>query len=184
MKGQFKLCINETAVDYNGPEKVEIAKIVDSTAKKDAMYIVYERDLWKRWGYHTCIEEYERDGEDYPVAVIDDLHRPCLYDHPEIFLTIMLHELGHYRNGDLFAFDEEEVSNEKIKDIRADAILHGKVQMQELRADAFAVQHVGKNTFMRTMDYMINKRRQRSDTGMELAIKEFELRKKAIQNMK
>ena len=24
MKGQFKLCINETAVDYNGPEKVEI----------------------------------------------------------------------------------------------------------------------------------------------------------------
>ena len=47
MKGQFKLCINEAAVDYNGPEKVEIAKIVDSTTKKDAMYIVYERDLWK-----------------------------------------------------------------------------------------------------------------------------------------
>ena len=37
MKGQFKLCINKAAVDYNGPEKVEIAKIVDSVAKKDAL---------------------------------------------------------------------------------------------------------------------------------------------------
>ena len=184
MKGQFRLRINEAAVDYDGPEKAEIAKIVDSTSEKDVMYVVYERDLWKRWGYHTCIEEYERDGEDYPVAVIDDLHRPCLYDHPEIFLSMMLHELGHYRNGDLSAFDGEEISNDKMKDIRTEAILHGKVQMQELKADAFAVKYVGKNTFMRTMDYMIKKRIQRGDDGMELAIKEFEMRKKAVQNMK
>ncbi len=50
-------------------------------------------------------------------------------------------------------------------------------------ADAFAVTYVGKNVMLRALDYLINKRKQRTnDPGKELAIKEFQLRKKAIQN--
>ena len=144
-------------------------------------FIYYDKDMYIKRGFHICIDEYSLDDGDYPVAMTDDLHRPCFYDHPEIFLTIMLHELGHYRNGDL---QIENTNQEKIQEERLNAIISGRVQEQERKADAFAAQHVGKNTFMRTMDYMIRKRKERGDEGMGLAIREFELRKKAIQNMK
>lgn len=95
---------------------------------KDVMYINYEKDLYKRRGCHVCIEEYELEDGDYPVGMTDDLHRSCLFEHPEIFLAIMLHELGHYRNGDLTAFDNGEMTTEKMMELRTQAILSGKVQ--------------------------------------------------------
>ena len=184
MKGQFILHYNETEKDYSGSEVVEIGKIVDTITDKDVMYIYYERDLYKRQGTHMCIEEYMREDGDYPVAKTDDLHRSCLFKNPEIFLTLMLHELGHFWNGDLDEHRKGEMTSEKIQEDRLRAIIVGKVDSHELKADMFAVKSVGKNTFMRAMDYMINTRKQRGDAGAEFAIKEFELRKKAIKNMK
>ncbi len=181
MKGQYKLLYNENGVDYSGPDVVEIGKIIDTTTNKDVMYINYERDLYKRRGCHVCIEEYEHEDGDYPVGMTDDLHKSCLFEHPEIFLAIMLHELGHYRNGDLF---EEGITTEEVQDLRIQAVLSGKIEEHERKADLFSARCVGKNVFMRAMDYLINQRKQRGDDGMEFAIKEFELRKKAIQNMK
>lgn len=183
MKGQYRLLFNEAYADYCGPDVVEIGKIIDCTTNKEVMFIYYEHDLYKRQRAHLCIEEYEREDGDYPVAKTDDLHRSCLFEQPQIFLTLMLHELGHFKNGDI---DDHNtgLSPEKVMNNRLNAILSGKVDEHELRADAFAISCVGKNTFMRAMDYMIKKRKQRGDNGMELAIKEFELRKKAAQKMK
>lgn len=180
-KGQFKLLFNEAYVDYSESAPVEIGKIIDTSSGEDVLYIHYERDLYKNCGYHTCVSIYEFGGNEYPVARVDDLNRKCLFDSPDIFLTMMLHELGHYRNGDL---EGEGETTEEKRNARLSAILAGKVLEEELRADEFAVRCVGKNTFMRYIDYAIRQRKLRGDEAMKLAIREFELRKKAIQKTK
>ena len=88
VKQQYKLMYNEGYADYYGSDIVEIGKIVDTSLNEDVMFIYYEKELYKRTGCHTCIEEYEREGRDYPVAMVDDLHRPCLYQQPKIFLSL------------------------------------------------------------------------------------------------
>lgn len=189
MKRQYELLINEYNKDYHGQDVREIGKVIDITTGKVAIYIYYEKDLFRKQGLHTCIYEYEREDGDYPVEMVDDLHRPTLYEYPDIFLAITLHELGHYVNGDLNeeSDDAEAQSNERPRvrtEERLKAILAGKVDEHELKADAFAVSKIGKNTFIRSLDHMINMRKKRGDKDMELAIRELELRKKAVKNMK
>ena len=180
VKGNYQLLFNTKYVDYNGNESVEIAKIVDLQTNQDAIYVVYEKNLYRARGYHTCIDIYENDEREYPVVKMDDQHRKCLLDAPDIFITMMLHELGHYLNGD---FNREYASDKEVQEKRTSCILAGKIQEEELMADAFAIKQVGKNTFNRTMDYLIRARQKRNDEGMQLAIKEFELRKKAAKKL-
>ena len=181
IKGNYNLLHNTAYIDYCGDESVEVGKIVDITSGEDVMYIYYEKNLFRTHGYHTCIDVYEDENGEYPVAKIDDLHRDCLFTSPDVFLTLMLHELGHYKNGDL---TQENLTNKEIADERMNCVLSGKIQEIERKADAFAISHVGKSTFMRTMDYLIRMRQKRKDDGMMLAIKEFELRKKAARNIR
>lgn len=171
---------NTTYVDYAGDESVEIAKIVDLQTKQDAIYVYYEKNLYRTRGYHICIDIYENDEREYPVAKMDDQHRKCLLESPDIFITLMLHELGHYLNGD---FNREYTSDKEVQDARLSCILAGTIQEEERMADAFAIKQVGKNTFNRTVDYLIRARQKRNDEGMQLAIKEFELRKKAAKKL-
>jgi hypothetical protein len=53
----------------------------------------------------------------------------------------------------------------------------------ERRADLFAVRYVGKPVFIRSMDYMIEQRKRRNDAAVNVAIREFELRKQAVKNL-
>ncbi len=182
--GKYILRYNTARIDYCGNEEVEIAKIVDSETDEDIFYVDYDKNLYSKSGYHTCIDIYKNnDGSgEFAVAKVDDLHRECLFEQPKIFLSMMLHEYGHYVNGDLNPRDD--ITTESIKQERERCIAEGRVMDMELKADAFAISHVGKNTFMRSMDYMIKKRKERRDIGMELAIREFELRKKAAQKIR
>lgn len=99
----------------------------------------------------------------------------------QIYLKIMLHELGYFLNGDLNS--EYSRNKKEIQDERMKCILAGTIQEQERKADAFAIKHVGKNTFNRTIDYLIRARQKRNDKAMQLAIREFELRKKAARKL-
>lgn len=181
-KNPYQLLHNTANVDYVGGEEVEIAKIIEISTGEDVMYIVYSRDLYKVEGVHTGIFVYEDEGKENVVAKVDDINRPCLFENGDIFFALMLHELGHYKNGD---FDTDEtLTTESIMEDRTACIMGGKVMDRELKADAFAVKCIGKNKFLRSLDYLINKRKQRGDDGMQLALKEFELRKKAVCNIR
>jgi hypothetical protein len=59
----------------------------------------------------------------------------------------------------------------------------GRVYDMERRADLFAVRYVGKSVFIRSMDYMIEQRKRRNDAAVNVAIREFELRKQAVKNL-
>lgn len=177
---RYILLHNTARLDYTGDEQVEIAKIVDSKSGEAILYIDYSKDLYKTRGYHTCIEVYGDDIKEYPVAIVDDYHRDNLLERPDIFLCMMLHEYGHYINGDLNAtgFTDEIIQNERMR-----YILQGRVMEMELKADAVAIKYVGKDTFIRAMNYMAKKRRERGGADIELAIREFELRKKAARKL-
>lgn len=179
---KYQLYFNTDGENYSGDEVVEIGKIVDASTGSDAMYIYYDRALYRTRKLHVGVEIRQRGDEEVPVALVDDMYRNCLYEQPMVFLALMLHELGHYMNGDLFV---KGVDAAQLKREREENIINGVVSEMELKADAFAVKHVGKNTFMRAIDYMIKKRKLRAnDPGKEWALREFELRKKSIQRMK
>lgn len=177
--GNCKIMYNTKTVDYHGDDIVEIGKVVNTDTQEDMIYIRYDKNLFKKESCHTCIYVFEDENGEFPVAMTDDLHRECLYNQPNIYLATVLHEYGHYINGDLDA--NEGLTNPIIMDERNRCIAEGRVMPQELKADAVAISFVGKNTFMRSMDYLIKKRRERGDSGADLAIREFELRKKAAQ---
>lgn len=180
--GKYVLLQNLEYTDYAGTEPVEIGKIVDSFSKEDVMYIYYNKNNYKETGYHINIDVYVGDKGEFPVANTDDLHRACIYDQPDVFLAMMLHEYGHYKNGDL---NRQDLTNKSIQDDRLHCIRIGRVQDTERKADAFAVRYVGKAAFLKSIDYMILKRMQRNEdpSVTALAIREFELRKRAVKNM-
>lgn len=179
-KCKYMLLTNTTYFDYTGAGPVELAKVIDDTTGEDILFVIYQKNLFREYHYHLSIGEFSSNEGLKLAVVLDDLHRDCLYKQPKIFLAIILHELGHHINGD----NHNSRSSDEIRNERLQYILAGKVQDYELKADAFAVEHVGKNTFIRSLDYLIDKRKLRGDSGMELAVKELELRKKAIQKIK
>lgn len=178
--GRYFMMTNTAYKDYHGTDKVEIGKIIDTTCNKEVMYIYYDRNAYSENGYHMTYIVLIIDGEDVPVVYIDDIYRLCFVEHPDIFLALSLHEYGHFINKD---FERKGVSNQQIKEERAMCIKTGRVYEMERKADAFAVRYVGKASFLGSLDFLIENRRRRNDIGMDLAIKEFELRKRAVKNM-
>ena len=177
---KYVLLFNDAYTDYDGVEPVEIGKIVDTTTQKDVLYIYYNKNNYAENGYHVNIDVYEDENGEYPVANVDDMHRPCMFNDPDVFLSIMLHEYGHYINGDL---NQTGLTNQQIQEDRLRCIQMGRVYEMERRADLFAVRYVGKPVFIRSMDYMIEQRKRRNDAAVNVAIREFELRKQAIKNL-
>lgn len=177
---KYSLMFNIDNEFYEGDKEVEIGKVIDVETDEDVLYINYDKHIYDKEGYHMCPLRYKNESEEFIVVKVDDLHRNCLFEQPNVFLTMVLHEYGHIINGDL---DKTGLTNETIQNDRLRCILEGKIQEEERKADAFAISHVGKNTFMRTMDYMIKKRRERNDRDMHFAIQEFELRKKAAKKL-
>lgn len=178
--GKYKLLHNTAYIDYEGYQSVEVGKIIDTQTNQDVMYVYYNKNNFQENGYHTNIDIYKDQNGEYPVANVDDMHRACLYDYPDIFLAMMLHEYGHYVNGD---FTRTDATNKQIQGERLHCIRIGRVSDEERKADAFAVRYVGKATFLQCLDYMIEKRKQRGNSANDLAIREFELRKRAVRNM-
>lgn len=177
---KYFLMINDAYLDYDGEESVEMGKVVDTHTGKDIIYVYYNKNNYKENGYHINLNVYENDTGEYAVANISDIHRPCLYKDPDVFLSMALHEYGHYVNGDL---NRPGITTEQIQRERVQALLNGRVYDMERRADNFAVRYVGKHTILRSFDYLIEQRIQRGDDLTSLAVREFELRKKAIRNL-
>lgn len=182
-KGQYKLICNNDYADYKGEEAVEMAKIVDTLSGEDVMPVMYSKNLFSEEGAHLSLCVMEGENGDYPVGYTDDTYRTCLFEHPEIFLSMMLHELGHFVNGD-YNGEDGEATAAGIREERMRCILEGRVQEIEKKADEFAVKHMGKNTYLRSIDYLINLRKQQKNASMQIAVLELELRKKAVKNMR
>ena len=178
----YRLQKNPKYKGYIGKdEPMGIAIIIENSTRKVVMEIVYDKKLFEKANYHICLTSRKFEG-DISVVCMDDLHLQCFEEKPKIFLTMMLHELGHVKNGDL----DGKRDTETIRQDRQDKALKGEVAPEELKADKFAVDCMGKNTVMQTLDYMIKKRKERIEPNWakEMVLNEFENRKKAVKNIK
>lgn len=180
---RYIILFNETYREYNDKNPVEIGRIIDTNNEdRIVSYIIFDKNDYLENNYRCRGEITEtKEGNEIFIIYVNETYKNLLYNKYKIFCAIALHELGHYLNGDLNennGMDTAQISQERLN-----CILNNKVLPMELNADKFAVNEIGKSTMNSSIDYLIKLRKERNDPGMQLAIKEFELRKKAIKNI-
>lgn len=165
--------------EYVVGQRMEVGKIVNKETNEAVLYIVYDQDDYKSAKYRIHTEIIKQSDKSYLCAIINEDYLNMFIQKPKIFMAIAFHELGHFINGDYNnSFNNKELMNNRVKYVE-----NNKVIPMELNADKFAVNELGKTSVINAIDYLILLRKKRNDDGMQLAIKEFELRKAAIKRM-
>ncbi len=174
---------NEYEILYNtnqpGTENkaYEIGRVIDRRTERIITVLAFNANAYSTLHYHFGIHS---PGYFTEIDIImDDTYYPLISSSPSIFEALTMHEVGHLVNGDFdLQRDEYETS-----DNRAKQVLAGKVASEELAADAFAVYHCGKSAVISMLDYIIQRRKKTNTINDFLAIKELELRKKAVKKL-
>ena len=187
---RYEVQINEQYRDYWGDDIVEVGRITDlSLGGQTIVAISYDKYDCLRYEYQirSVIDEREGKAGDWSI-VLGDRYKAIMYEKTKLFDAIAMHELGHFKNGDLdIPLDPDEsdmdvlqrLMNERVANIR-----NGIVDSRELLADEFACREVGKHTMNMMLDLLIKQRKERGDDVAPLAIREFELRKKALRTLR
>ena len=114
--------------------------------------------------------------------------KKTMYEKTKLFDAVAMHELGHFKNGDFDLPREPDESDmevlQRLMNERAANIRNGMVDSRELLADEFACREVGKHAMNMMLDLLIKQREERGDEAAPLAIREFELRKKALRKLR
>lgn len=147
---------------------------------EEILKIIYCVDGYERYGGHCRLIETNEENHLGAIFVDKFFYDNFMKNNSfKICAALFVHELGHFINGDLLK-DVAINSNS----VRIFALSIGKVMPEESAADLFAVKEIGKSNMINAIDKLISVRRKRNDKGMELAIKEFTLRKDAIKKIR
>lgn len=156
-------------------ESAEFGQIYDVKKEKVVLIAQYDPNLYRKIGYHFCAEGGVKGCG---LVLMDTLYLKYFMDYPMSFSFVMLHELGHFINGDM---ENNSNSDSDIKKTRIDLASRGEVDPMELKADMFAAEEVGPHTAIKSLEYLREQRRNSNRLGNELAVKEFDNRIKAIK---
>ncbi len=175
---EFKL-LSDVEKHYNDIS-YEIGQIcVDNYVQ--VLPIIYLKNCYERIGGHCKVVI---DKEFCFIAVsrffIDNWYKLENEYQFKLLVAVCLHEFGHYENGDL----EVDIDPREYNHFRLIALGKGTVTKEERMADEFATKEIGKSIMIAMIDKLIKIRKERSDAGMYVAIKEMELRKRIIKNNK
>ena len=115
------------------------------------------------------------ERKQYAVFVNEKMQK-IFFEKENIFIPLAMRELSHIINNDLEEKEklekDENVSPQEVKQL---------VKKQELNADLFAAQQVGKNKMLNALDYLI--REKKSEKAKPKDIKELENRRKIISKL-
>lgn len=181
----YELYVFEDYRDYYGDEPKTIGHVVDTVDGAVVAEVDYDRHDYARNLYQIRVAGWERpNGDEFAVIYVNDRYKRIAYELPAIFDGLIMHELGHFMCGHLRAdYYPEGWTQEMIGSQRMEYVLRGEVQPVEAEADLFACREIGKHRMNQMLDFLISQRRERGDVGMELAIKEFQARKKRIKGL-
>ena len=187
---RYEIRINERYRDYWGDDIVEVGRIADlSDGERTIATIWYDKYDCLRYKYQirSVIDDREGKTGDWTI-VVGDRYKKIMYEKTKLFDAVAMHELGHFKNGDFDLPREPDESNmetlQRLMDERAAGIRNGMVDSRELLADEFACREVGKHTMNMMLVFLIKQREVRGDEAAPLAIREFELRKKALRKLR
>ena len=187
---RYEIRINERYRDYWGDDVVEVGRIADlSHGEKAIATIWYDKYDCLRYKYQirSVIDDREGKAGDWTI-VVGDRYKAIMYEKTKLFDAVAMHELGHFKNGDFdLPRDSDESDMEALQRLmneRAANIRNGMVDSRKLLADEFACREVGKHAMNMMFDLLIKQREERGDDAAPLAIREFELRKKALRKLR
>lgn len=194
-KTRYEILASRLLRTYKGKGPVEVGRIVDlDSSGAIVAYIVYESHEVSPSPYHVYGRYAETDAGTVFAIMVDENYRTLFQEKEKQFRAIALHELGHHICGHYEEeywrqfFAEKQIHQEDLTELlrieRVRCAERGSVMPNELEADAFACREVGKHAMNMMFDLLTEERRKRADGGADLAIKEFQLRKKAIRNMR
>ena len=162
---------------WNDPDCLyEFAWIVNKSTGEKVVSVFYCKNACQKFGYHFGVY---RLIDDEIGIVFDDLYLNVSNTNARAFEAMLMHEVGHLVNGDF----DSKIEDDAVSQERVIAILGGYVAPNELAADRLAVEHCGKNAVMQMLDIVMSTRIKRNTADGELALKELELRKKAVKRM-
>ena len=158
-------------MDYDPKlNNVEYGKVVDTRTKKVILYAIYDKFTFDKGGYHFGMTSHG----DFCVVYFDDKYLGQL-DNDIVLIGALMHELGHFINKDY------ENVNAFEKTIRVLCVENNLVDPKELKADRFAADQIGYKTMINALQLMKKERIRDGRAGTELAVKEFDLRIKALK---
>lgn len=172
----YAIAINQIQ-NWDDPDAIyEAARIIKKDTGEIVISVYYWKNAYKSLGYHFGVFRF---SETEIGIVHDHLYFDLSNRNVNAFDAMLMHEVGHYINGDL----DENFSGDEVRRDRVLEILKGNVDPKELAADRFAVEHCGKNAVMQMLDNIIATRKKRNTTDGAIAIKELELRKQAVKRL-
>lgn len=179
LKMHFEKDINLRLLNMN--QSIPFGYIYDDETNKTKLEVFILKDCYKKTGYNCMVSSKfieEDDGNIIGICYIsEEFYNNWFYRNKKVVAGIFFHELGHIANGDY----KKSMSN--IKNQRINASLNGIVDLKETLADAFAVQYVGKEDFIKTLKILIELREIRNDNIKDIAIKELQNRIKFIESI-
>jgi hypothetical protein len=127
----------------------------------------------------TFLEIIENDEKkpEHEIYVTSEFFS-LYFTNRKVFTAAIWHEIGHIHYRHEFRSDYKTDKDARIQ--RLQNINNGILDPYEKEADYFAVQKVGRDDVIQTINFLINTRKLDCDDKASLAINEFKLRKKAI----
>ena len=121
-----------------------------------------------------------KDGVAPRVLMTEELYNELKKQTP-MGKTVVMHEIGHYYNSDV-GYNEDN-SEER----RRNLVSQNMVCQKEIKADAFAVQYLGKDTVIAGLEALkeriIKDYADYDEESVRLSIKEIEIRLSHIKKM-
>ena len=114
-----------------------------------------------------------KDGVAPRVVMTEELLNELRNEIP-VAAVVLMHEIGHYYNSDVG--NNEDNSDER----RRKLVMNNDVCLKEVKADAFAVQYLGKETVITGLETLKQRihdvYKDYDEESVELSIKEIDIR--------
>lgn len=161
------------------------AAIFNIQKQELSLLIIFESNLFEKKNYHIMSGSAKQKGTNnhFCLVTMDEVYLDFFTRMPEIIEPILMHELGHFLNDDTDP-NKRKKTSQQIYQERIMLNLLGQVPREELNADRFAAKEVGIDKVIKALRLLKKEREKDAEQGTELAIKEFENRIKALEQMK
>lgn len=163
----------------------QYASIIDINKKELCLLVIFESDLYEKKNYHIMSGSAKLTGTNHHFCLVamDEVYLDFFTRMPEILEPVLMHELGHFLNGDWDPTKRKKTS-QQIYQERTMLNMLGLVPKEELNADRFSAEVVGVDKAIKALKLLKKEREKKTEDGTELAIKEFGIRIKALEKLR
>lgn len=171
----FEIKLFEDIKNHFDNDYYDVGVICDKN-NKEILFVVYFNNCYEKYNNH-CALVHSGDRDFIAVSKFFIMNWFNIKNKYQLKLLqgVLLHELGHFLNGDLNCMSSNNYLTNRNDDLEL-----GVVQLQELKADEFAASEIGYKYMIDVLNISIFIRRKRNDEAMRLAIMEFEIRKEYL----